>query len=931
MYRKIITTGLVALFNLLCATSQLRTVSGVLTDANGDPLPGVSIVIKGNNTGTITGVDGFYSIDAPVGSTLVFSYVGFLSEEMQVTADTPSTPGNAGDTQIPVTPVNRTRLFRSADLQGNSKGIASLDQTSEKDRIRLRKKLNGNYYSISSGSRWHLKGSVMASLSADIPANTPDIQDAYAQGRSINGFSTYRGPETGEIFSWGPPVKNLEYDGGDDPYDIRGRLVPKGTGNGNPALNYNSFRVLQPGYAATQDVRLITGNNKSNFSAGYNHSSFSGTIPGSGMQKHDFSFRAEQRIFRFLKTDLSVQYLYADASLMNGFSQSRIYSMAARSPLTFDIANGLNNADAVVNPQAYLLPGNAQRSFAAGNSDNPYWLVNTIRDREINEKILTALKLNANPMNDLNVYLDASANIQGVTNHSACKEGTVGIENGMLSDRSEDYNTLFALAGVNYHKYFRNQEWNSTLNYQVNYLERQLNHAYGSEPESPDPAWESTTSRLGRQLVIKENYSFRNAFMADFSLSAYNSTTLNKLYWLPSAGLGIRITELTGSGFLSNWKILGSWSRSIAEAPMQYQRGMMNSTLYRADEFDRYAESEEIVNRNMAGPEKLQNFELGTEIGLNYNRLQISAFYYWKSKHDFIYPVYLTGPGFTPLNTANLLTAGYDIDIDYILYNRDNIRWYLAVNFHRYSTTVEKMIYSDEVKLGGFSDVSSCMTEGETYGVIKGSAYLRDANGAMVIGVNGFPLIDPRQKIIGDPNPDWIMGIENTLKIRGFSMNLLFDIRVGGDVWNGTSNTLNYLGLGAATEQERLTRDYIFPGVKQDGSVNNIPVNFYDPGLPVNENRWIRYGYTGVAEDAIEDGSFIRLKEFRLKYSIPLRNLPYGKGMQLSLFAMNLFQISGYSGADPQNMMLAFSHNLGFDYFNLPSVRTLGASIKIDF
>ena len=67
--------------------SQSQTVTGKLTDDSGYPIPGVNVMIKGTTTGTTTDLDGLYSISAPVGSILVFSFIGLISRELEVTKE----------------------------------------------------------------------------------------------------------------------------------------------------------------------------------------------------------------------------------------------------------------------------------------------------------------------------------------------------------------------------------------------------------------------------------------------------------------------------------------------------------------------------------------------------------------------------------------------------------------------------------------------------------------------------------------------------------------------------------------------------------------------------------------------------------------------------------------------------------------------------
>jgi hypothetical protein len=68
----------------------------------------------------------------------------------------------------------------------------------------------------------------------------PSLQQEYVQGRSQGGQLIWQGPETGELFSYGPSINTLEFDNSNYPYDINGRLVPAGTGTGKKAIAYNN-------------------------------------------------------------------------------------------------------------------------------------------------------------------------------------------------------------------------------------------------------------------------------------------------------------------------------------------------------------------------------------------------------------------------------------------------------------------------------------------------------------------------------------------------------------------------------------------------------------------------------------------------------------------------------------------------------------------
>ncbi|MCZ6898633.1 MAG: carboxypeptidase-like regulatory domain-containing protein, partial [Bacteroidetes bacterium] len=102
-FTKMITERLVLMISILFSASLALAqgqVSGVVTDnADGSPLPGVSVILKGSTTGTITDVDGAFSLNANTTDVLVFSYVGYTTQEFTVGAQTNFAVGLAVDIQ----------------------------------------------------------------------------------------------------------------------------------------------------------------------------------------------------------------------------------------------------------------------------------------------------------------------------------------------------------------------------------------------------------------------------------------------------------------------------------------------------------------------------------------------------------------------------------------------------------------------------------------------------------------------------------------------------------------------------------------------------------------------------------------------------------------------------------------------------------------
>jgi hypothetical protein len=98
-------------------------------------------------------------------------------------------------------------------------------------------------------------GNITSNVELKRANRLPAIQSQFVQGRSQNGSLVWRGPETGELFSYGPDIQTLEYDGGNYAFDNKGKLIAAGSGNGNKAHPYSNA-VLRTATLFTQSVNM---------------------------------------------------------------------------------------------------------------------------------------------------------------------------------------------------------------------------------------------------------------------------------------------------------------------------------------------------------------------------------------------------------------------------------------------------------------------------------------------------------------------------------------------------------------------------------------------------------------------------------------------------------------------------------------------------
>jgi hypothetical protein len=189
----------------------------------------------------------------------------------------------------------------------------------------------------------------------------------------------------------------------------------------------------------------------------------------------------------------------------------------------------------------------------------------------------------------------------------------------------------------------------------------------------------------------------------------------------------------------------------------------------------------------------------------------------------------------------------------------------------------------------------------------------------MYIGADGFPILDPTQRVTGDPNPDWTAGLRSTFTFfNNLRLSALLDIRQGQDAWNGTKGALFFFGTHADTEEMHgLGQPHTFEG---DGPGAGEEVS-------LNWATWtiggIGSGFTGPSSQFIEDASYVKLREISLSYNLNPDWLPLDfSAAEITVGGRNLMTWTDYSGIDPEMNLWGNSAGRGIDYFNNPQTRS---------
>lgn len=748
--------------------------------------------------------------------------------------------------------------------------------------------------------------SYAASLQTRTANHTPSLQTAYAQGRN----NTWQGPETGELFSYGPPLSALEYDGVAYPFNHQGKLVPAGTGKGQRPAAYNNS-IFRRATSFSQSIRINADYLRASNKVLLGDLKLSTVDENTFIRRQDNDNRQlEAGLESRLRTvRLKAKYNYVDdhftSSNRSGFL-NRLYRAASLTPASFENAQGATI-------------GTGQRSYSAA-ADNPLFLLDgNGNDYRRKQRNYTFTAQHDGRL--LDVLLAQSLEQVNERSSEGYKPGTAGFPSGIILHRSQRDLNYFLKGNVVY-RVSSDDDYHlePALDYIFNYAKTNIDY--------------NSTNRYGYQRASHEWFARIKGYYGDsydeqLTLEAGNrfytsGTAARSDHWLPYIRLGGHY------GGAEEIDFRGNIGFSAFDAELPLNKSMARSALvkYAPGELAQYLPMLEITSYNNLSPVNNREWSGNLVVSARFG-LSVSASVYRRQVNNDVFPV-ISNNEMQLLNLADHRQQGMELLLEYHKYARgvSRLGWAGKLMFERNRSKVTRVTDGyNYTPIAGFSTVHMTLVKGEPLGAIVGSAYHRDANNQVVISPDGFPQVDDAPRVIGSPIPDFTWKMAHNFDYRAFSLNIDLEWKKGGNVWNGTAATLDYYGRSATTAAQRNTTGYVFKGVLENGHVNDIPVSFYDPSQPLEQNRWVRYGAQGVAEDYIEDGSRLCINNITLTYKMKFRH--WRTVPSVSVYAGNLLLWTAYSGADPNQLLLDMPGTTGLDFFNLPSAKTFGVNFSI--
>jgi hypothetical protein len=189
-----------------------------------------------------------------------------------------------------------------------------------------------------------------------------------------------------------------------------------------------------------------------------------------------------------------------------------------------------------------------------------------------------------------------------------------------------------------------------------------------------------------------------------------------------------------------------------------------------------------------------------------------------------------------------------------------------------------------------------------------GQIKYKDLNNDKVINAND-------REIIGDPNPDFIYGLNSNFSFKGFELSFFLQGVQGNDIFNFNKSGLeNSFNFGENQTKAMLNR----------WTTSNPDPNAPYPKLSVNTRF-------RESDRYVEDGSFLRLKTVQLAYNIPTDKLPWLRSSQLYVSGQNLFTATKYSWYDPEVSTRGNGLTSGIDIAGYPPAKSYTIGLRLGF
>ena len=975
------------LMNVSWAFAQL-TVTGNAQSTSGEPLIGVNVVEKGTTNGTVTDLDGNYTLRVAKGKTLVFSYIGFLSQEVVVngakvnvtlkedteTLDEVVVIGYGSmarkDVTSSITTVKADQLnvgvFSDAAsmLQGKVAGltITTTGDPNGSPSITLR-----GSSSLRTGQAMQPYYVIDGIPGVDISIVAPDdiesidvLRDATATAiygsKAANGviiINTKKGKHGAErtnvsysgYVAFDNILNTLDMASADD---LRAYAEATGATLANDmGANTNwQDEVLRTAISTNHNLSINGGAGKTTYMASINYQDREGVITGSSMDRLNVRSLVTTKVLKDrleLSAGVNAKYGKAIGVPMNNEGASVLDAMNYFSPMlpvrnedgSWTAGSGSKN----YNPLSLIYENTSETMYK-----------NTQLLGKASLEIIEGLKWNVNysftnNQSTYSAYDSHNTQLEGISayNGRATRNTYFGHEHifetfGNYDTTINDIHKLSVMAGYSWEEKMSNDGFGLTVHDFYDDVLKWNQLTYASTIDGI-PAVQSGTKETIRNISFygRASYSFNSKYMIQATVRRDGSSVFGKNnQWgtFPSVSVAWNITE---ENFMKNQNLFDNLKFRLGYGFSGNALGFGAYTAiatYGASGFFNYNGKQwrTLAATKNANPdlkwETTGMFNVGLDYGLLNGRLSGTIEFYNKKTKDLIwnYPVStnLYPFGDIAANVGEITNQGIEISINAVPVQTKNFTWNTTVTLSHNKNTVNRLS-NDKFEVGVFTQGDPMVAGVSSEGYTQRIIEGEPLGTFFTYEFAGFNDAGKATYYVRDENTGERTG--ETTEQPGYK-----DRTITGCAQPklnfGWNNTFNYKNWNATV---------FFTGVFGNDIYNGTRANYMSPEMLAGGKNVLKEFLDNPTTSAslpsdrfIENGSYLRLSTLSLGYTFKNFN-GWLQNLQLYVTCNNLFTITGYKGLDPEVNMGGIDPGIDYRWSVYPHTRTTMVGVKINF
>lgn len=732
------------------------------------------------------------------------------------------------------------------------------------------------------------------------------------------------------------------------PRDANGNFTDEATPLPWTASPNNIEDFFRTGSTYTTSVSLSGSNEKGDFRTAYTNLKSEGILPNTDYNRENFAINGSYKLNDRVKVSSSLNYVNSNSKNRpnNSYGTENIMYLWVWFGRQIDMST----------LQDYWQPGLEgiqQFNYNYNWHDNPFFTMNENTNAFDKDRVFGNLRLDFNLADNLDLMIRSGIDLSNELRVGKRAFSTQRFARGQYREDNiyfKEQNTDFLFSykkelnadlqlGASFGGNLRTEE-NRYKRISANALSVPGIFNFGNAAE-PLAKSQFNSEKEVHSLYGFVNLSYQNMLFLDITGRNDWSSTLpadNNSYFYPSVGASAIISDIwelpsaiSFAKLRAGWAIVGNDTDPYA----------LRNTFTFNEPFgndQRVSASSVLKNANLK-PEESNSIEIGADVRFFEGRLNLDATFYQSNTKNQILtlPVSVTsGYNSRIINAGEIENKGVELVLNAIpVQNNDGITWSTSVNFTRNRGKVKELIDDLEIYTISSNYVQVLAKVGGRVGDVYGTGFrqVEDPNspffGQVIHNEDGFAIRDNELKNLGNYNPDFMVGFQNTFSYKNFSLGVLFDWRQGGVVNSrtvligGTSGMMDFTAVGREE------------GIISEGVIENPDGSFRtnDVRLSGRDYYWWRYN-RGNEEVGMYDASFLKLREVRLSYNVPaslLSRTPI-RAATVAVVGRNLALWTENPHFDPET--LSFDGGTivpGVEDMATPTSRSIGFNINLTF